>query len=1658
MKKKQGTSGNEKKMSARNWADSVTISENPNQGGIELRFNAEPSPELQPKLRAMGFRHSKSQVMWYGENTGQAIEFARQLEGVISTSSDGPELFLSPSFDAVKTNIEKKEFSYVMISLKDGQVKNYLVFEPSKPKAEVIANNFARKEFGDQFLVLAAKPRLHVKEARILFDEGRIIFPEGQDIPTHKKSSIKGLVKTSPETSTKETSEKENDKIPLREIHLTTKDDNQLPLYKEGKAYSAWSGADLFVKGLIGKFSDVYYKAIWQDGETLEGSVDLEPKDFYEGKEEILSSHVQYFLGRLSKEKPNILYSTKAIEKAKKILNGYQLQETPATVTSRIQPELNVDKQREIERLALDKFYKWATLQPNLSQKPSDVTRELFDKWFKDNYPELSAKRVESIWQSHSRIIKSFKRFEKRSTGKGVMQPYSSIYNKLMKIIPNLLTHIQEGKYHGKSVKDPKGGLMDFNYDYVGKDKDGNPIVALSHYYEQNGDLVPDPDMQIRILPELEAAEAMTFQDYRKYQEVYPDKGDGKKYVYPKLKKDLNQFLNQWLSNVIQQGHKIDLSQVESEETEEEVILDNSHSETNSFSKPEFERLHTPEEETKIVEQFLAQGFKRPFSAQEAFDNKLPVIDLAFRYVEAMEYFRDHIENPHKEKIKKLRQDLKDLQGKVTHVKRNSLKEEIEQLEAEMNFAEKLVQDESLIFQDDLFAIILQKAKDKGFANQIGKDVSSFRDYVVTNVLDNRAIENYHTQPVNEVVDELIAEYFNRDENTFDMRSNPTTTPKSIATDLKSGDTFLPNVLVPSGTTEPFHSHLFQLYDTKEVIKNNFPHLLKINNDNLNSASPLAMFELIQFGHPSEYGIDVNRQDLLKEWEKRGKSIFKEIGFPTDEIYPYVNLHTGYESVEPFKEMLYDNNPEGDEWWAIAEHSRPVADAKKALKIIDQMIEKEKQEMKTYLNPKTGKPKLESKHLVRDIELTIEHFEDSKAVLQHYLDNPPEAGAEDKEEINEDPLANENGVYTEKTAGDNYEKIEIPMPKGAQFEASVSIVKTSKSDYVVGLHAAKKFGDSEGLAFPASIDGQSYSTREEALKYGLKFLDIRLAVLQAGKDTILGNEEKKNKQLNMAQEALKKFAEENNISLENNSATPGKISVKEIHLTTTEKKGKADYSKAIVVNNWIDANDVLRKQQWKKAPTLYFKVVWSDGETFERSLDEGNAGLYSSKRYPLSDFIYQYNLTVSKMKPLKGSSITEADVKKAKKLIEGYIFSDTTEANVSAGIIKGLEDTYWTKEDNKYPVNKAIINGMEFDQARLREAIRTKLEKLPIATLEEIVKELSLKFQERRPLATYEKSLVTIGKTGDKRKATLIASYVDDMVVDHDLNQKGDYAVLTFLIELLFKDEQKLVDLPQNIERSSAPKGKKQSQYDLNKEIEAFIDKKDKEGSFFNEEEKNYIRQYTGSGGLLKEGATGRGALYEYYTPELVVKKMWEMAYHFGYDGGSILEPSVGTGNFLKYAPKGAPIFGFETNHYSARIAQVLFPHAHINEKAFETLFFAGNIHLKDKFENPGYSLAIGNPPYGEFTGKYAGMGEKQYTGATEYDQYFMLRGLDLLKKDGLLVYLIPSSFMSNGSKFNKVKEKIAAKADFMDCYRLPTRIFDTTDIGTDILVLRKNK
>jgi len=97
--------------------------------------------------------------------------------------------------------------------------------------------------------------------------------------------------------------------------------------------------------------------------------------------------------------------------------------------------------------------------------------------------------------------------------------------------------------------------FMNLNLDDLGKDKDGFTSFAMAHNFEQNGDIMADPDMQVRIIPVMHSIEALTYQlDLMGiYQVVYPDAN----HVNPRAKKELNAFLEKWLINLIQQGFKL---------------------------------------------------------------------------------------------------------------------------------------------------------------------------------------------------------------------------------------------------------------------------------------------------------------------------------------------------------------------------------------------------------------------------------------------------------------------------------------------------------------------------------------------------------------------------------------------------------------------------------------------------------------------------------------------------------------------------------------------------------------------------------------------------------------------------------------------------------------------------------------------------------------------------------------------------------------------------------------------------------------------------------------------------------------------------------------------------------------------------------------------
>ena len=227
-----------------------------------------------------------------------------------------------------------------------------------------------------------------------------------------------------------------------------------------------------------------------------------------------------------------------------------------------------------------------------------------------------------------------------------------------------------------------------------------------------------------------------------------------------------------------------------------------------------------------------------------------------------------------------------------------------------------------------------------------------------------------------------------------------------------------------------------------------------------------------------------------------------------------------------------------------------------------------------------------------------------------------------------------------------------------------------------------------------------------------------------------------------------------------------------------------------------------------------------------------------------------------------------------------------------------------------------------------------------------------------------------------------------------------------------------------------------------------------KPDSDITEADKQILSQYVGAGGTDEEGSSNNGVLYEFYTPRNVISKVWQLVDKYNpRQDKTVIEPSSGIGRFAEGRSEKFTMFELEKD--SARIAHILHPDAEIVQGAFQENFMK---QKKGRFTKDfeKYDVAVGNPPYGAYTGKYKGLGEgKDFE---RYESYFMARTLDTLKDGGIMAMVVPSGFLDGGGAYDKDLEKVAAKAELLEAWRLPNGTFESTDVGTDIVVFRKGK
>ena len=268
------------------------------------------------------------------------------------------------------------------------------------------------------------------------------------------------------------------------------------------------------------------------------------------------------------------------------------------------------------------------------------------------------------------------------------------------------------------------------------------------------------------------------------------------------------------------------------------------------------------------------------------------------------------------------------------------------------------------------------------------------------------------------------------------------------------------------------------------------------------------------------------------------------------------------------------------------------------------------------------------------------------------------------------------------------------------------------------------------------------------------------------------------------------------------------------------------------------------------------------------------------------------------------------------------------------------------------------------------------------------------------------------------------------------------------------------------------PKGEK-ARYKANVDAIRLVKKLEAEGRYATEAEQEILSKYVGWGGLSsvfderkadwqkeykelkrlltpEEYALARGStLNAHYTDISVIKAMYDGLRGMGFDGGRMMEPSSGTGNFVGAMPgdmssKVKSWTMVELDTITGLIAKYLYPNADVRIQGFE----------KANIPNNYMDVAISNVPFGNYpiTDKAY---PKKVTSAIH--NYFFAKTLDKVRPGGIVMF-ITSSYTMN-SKDSTVRRYMMQKADLLGAIRLPDTAFKGnagTEVVTDIIILKK--
>lgn len=221
----------------------------------------------------------------------------------------------------------------------------------------------------------------------------------------------------------------------------------------------------------------------------------------------------------------------------------------------------------------------------------------------------------------------------------------------------------------------------------------------------------------------------------------------------------------------------------------------------------------------------------------------------------------------------------------------------------------------------------------------------------------------------------------------------------------------------------------------------------------------------------------------------------------------------------------------------------------------------------------------------------------------------------------------------------------------------------------------------------------------------------------------------------------------------------------------------------------------------------------------------------------------------------------------------------------------------------------------------------------------------------------------------------------------------------------------------------------------------------------FDKDDPKWAAEYKELSELLtpQEYAQARSTVNDaFYTSPTVIDGIYEALGNFGFDGGAVLEPAIGIGNFFGRMPEEmqshSQLYGVEIDSLSGRIAQALYPDADIAIQGFE----------QNRFQNGCFDVAVGNVPFGEL-----GFRDTVHD-TTKLHDFFFAEALDKLKNGGIMAFVTSAGTLDKRDE--STRQLLADKADFIGAIRLPggkNGAFKDnagTEVTTDIIFLKKHE